>query len=453
MFLFIMSAVSFPSILEKVPPQSIEAEQAVLGAMLIEKEAINRVVEILGEDDFYKEAHRKIFSVIVGLYEKDREVDIITVSEELRNKGAIESVGGPSHIQELINSVPTAANAYQHAKIVKDKAIVRNLINAATQVVAQSYDNDGDIDGLLDDAESAIFNATQHKANKSFSPMRDIVLDSLERVDVLYQAKGNITGIATGFYDLDDYTSGLQKSDLVVVAARPSMGKTALALDMAQHVGLEQRLPVAIFSLEMTKEQVGLRMLCSIGRINQHRLKTGQLEEEDWGKLTSSARLLSESHVFVDDTANLSVLEIRAKTRRLSAKYKLGLVIVDYLQLIRGRARIENRQQEISEISRSLKALARELEVPVIAVSQLSRAVEARTDKRPLLSDLRESGAIEQDADLVLLLMRPGYYNSKSLELKGIAEVTIAKQRNGPTGTIPLTFIEEYAKFENYVRS
>jgi replicative DNA helicase len=447
-----MSAVSIPSILEKMPPQSIEAEQALLGAMLIEKEAINRALEILDEDDFYKEAHRKIFSAIVRLYERNREVDTITVSEDLRGRGDMEVVGGPGYLQELINSVLTAANAHHYAKIVKDKAIVRNLINAATQVVAQSYEASGDVDELLDKAESVIFGATQHKASKSFSPMRDIIVDSLERVEVLYQTKGAIAGIPTGFYDLDKITSGLQKSDLIVVAARPSMGKTALVLDIAQHMGIEQRLPVAIFSLEMTKEQVGLRMLCSQARINQHKLKTGQLAEEDWGKLTSAARRLSESPIFIDDTPNLSVLEIRAKTRRLASKQgSLGLVVIDYLQLIRGRTKIENRQQEISEISRSLKALARELEVPVISVSQLSRAVEARTDKRPMLSDLRESGAIEQDADLVLLLMRPGYYNSKSLELKGIAEVTIAKQRNGPTGTIPLTFIEEYAKFENCV--
>jgi len=434
---------------DKIPPQSLDAEMAVLGSMLLDRDAVSRAVEFLKDEScFYKEANRKIYSAIVKLYDENKGVDLITLTEELRRMNALDEVGGPGYLTGLTSSVPTSANIMYYAKIIREKMLLRKLINASTQIATDCYDSGQDVDTLVDRAEQIIFEVSSKKVEARFTHLRDIIKDSIETIDKLYQRKENITGVPTGFRDLDIKTAGLQYSDLIVMAGRPSMGKSALATSIVEHAGVIEKIPVAFFSLEMSKEQLVQRMLCSHARVDAHKVRTGFLSQADWPKLVSAAGKLSEAPIFIDDSPGITVLELRAKARRLKAQHDIKLVVLDYLQLMQGTAGIENRQQEISEISRSLKALARELNVPLIAISQLSRAVEQRSDHRPQLSDLRESGAIEQDADLVILLLREEYYNPTE-DNKGIAEVIIAKQRNGPVGSLNLAFLGEYMRFEN----
>jgi replicative DNA helicase len=434
--------------INKIPPQSNEAEVAVLGSMMLDRDAITTAIEMLKAPHFYKESHRKIFSVVLKLFDENKAVDLVTVVDELKREGSLDEVGGPAYITSLASAVPTAANIVHYAKIVKEKMILRNLINASTQIAQDCYDMSQDADRLLDKAEQLIFDVTSKKVESRFSHLREVIKGSIETIDNLYQRKENITGLATGFRELDLRTAGLQKSDLIVVAGRPSMGKSALASCIVEHAGVVEKQPVAFFSLEMSKEQLVQRMLCSHARVDAHKVRTGFLSQSDWPRLVSAAGKLSEAPIYIDDSPGISVLELRAKARRLKAQHDIKLIVLDYLQLMQGPANADSRQQEISEISRSLKALARELSVPLIAISQLSRAVEQRSDRRPQLSDLRESGAIEQDADLVVLLLREEYYNPTD-ENKGIAEVIIAKQRNGPVGSLKLAFLGEYMRFEN----
>ncbi len=433
---------------QRLPPQSLEAETSVLGGVLIENDALNLVLEILQEGDFYRESHRKIFSAILHLYEHSEPVDLITLSEVLKTRGALEDVGGIEYLNSLVNSVPTAANISYYAKIIKEKAILRKLIHRATEIISQSYSNSGDVDEFIDQAERTIFEISEDRVRPSFYPIKDLIKSSFKTIERLYEKRQLITGVATGFQRIDELTSGLQPSDLIIVAGRPSMGKTAFALNIAQNASVHGGISSAVFSLEMSKEQLAIRMLCSEAKVDAHRLRGGFLGESDWPRLTRAAGALSEAPIFVDDTPGISALEMRAKARRLKIEHNLGLVVVDYLQLMRGRSRSESREQEISDISRSLKALAKELNVPVIALSQLNRRVEERGDKRPQLSDLRESGAIEQDADVILFLYRDEVYN-KSEENRGKAEVIIGKQRNGPTDKVDLAFLDKYTRFEN----
>ncbi len=443
-----MNEADFSS--HKLPPQHIEAEQSVLGGILIENEAINRVTEILDADDFYRDAHRKIFNALIDLSERDEPADLITMTNELRKTDQLDSVGGASYLASLIDSVPTAANIEYYAKIVKEKAILRKLIQTSTEIITQSYEDRGDVEGFLDEAERAIFEISEKRVRPSFYPIREIVKASFATIEKLFQKKEAVTGVPSGFRELDRMTAGFQPSDLIIIAGRPSMGKTAFCLDVAEYAAINNKIPVAIFSLEMSKEQLVIRMLCSQAHVEGTRLRTGYLNESDWPKLTIAAGNLSEAPIYIDDTAALSALELRAKARRLKADRGLGMVIVDYLQLMKGRARVESRQQEISEISRSLKALAKELNIPVIAVSQLSRKTEERTGNRPQLSDLRESGAIEQDADLILFIYRDEIYNrSEDNPNRGKAEVVIGKQRNGPIGKIDLAFLDKFTTFKD----
>ncbi len=433
---------------EKVPPHNLDAEESVLGSMLIDEDAMNQAIEILTPETFYKDAHRKIFQAIIILFNQNKAVDLVTLTEVLYKEDTIEDVGGAGYLAHLSSVVPTAANVLHYAKIVREKYILRHLISSATHIVRDCHDTSQDVETLLDRAEKLIFDITGEKFSGGITPIKEIIRNQIEAIDKLYQRKEHITGIATGYHEFDTQTAGFQPSDLIIIAARPSMGKSALMTCIAEHVGMVVKQPVAIFSLEMSKEQLIQRMLCSCARVNAHKVRTGFLAQADWPALTSAAAKLSEAPIYIDDTPGITVLELKAKARRLKAQYDIKLLILDYLQLMQGAAGSENRQQEISEISRSLKELARELGIPVIAVSQLSRAVESRTDHRPQLSDLRESGAIEQDADVVVLLLREEYYNPTE-ENKGKAEVIIAKQRNGPVGKIHLTFIHEYTRFEN----
>jgi len=434
----------------KLPPQNIEAEQSILGGILIENEAINKVIEILTPEDFYRDAHRRIFEALITLSERDEPSDLITLTDELQKKKELDLIGGASYLASLIDSVPTAANIEYYAKIVKEKAVLRKLINASTEIITRSYEYLGDVDSLLDEAEQEIFQISGSRVKPSFYPIRDVVKGSFKTLERLYEKKELITGVPSGFKELDRLTAGFQASDLIIVAGRPSMGKTAFCLNIAQYAAVEKKIPVAIFSLEMSKEQLGIRMLCSEAHVEGTRLRTGFLNESDWPKLTIAAGNLSEAPIYIDDIAALSALELRAKTRRLRAEHDLGMVVIDYLQLMKGRARVESRQQEISEISRSLKALAKELTIPVIAVSQLSRKTEERTGNRPQLSDLRESGAIEQDADVILFIYRDEVYNrSEDNPNRGIAEVIIGKQRNGPIGKIDLAFLDKFTTFKD----
>ncbi len=433
---------------EKMPPQNVEAEVAVLGSLLIEEDAIAHSIELLAPEYFYKDAHRKIFQSVINLFNENKAIDLVTLTERMNQDGALDEAGGPSYLAHLTTAVPTAANLQYYARIVKEKYVLRHLITSATQIVTDCYDTTEDVENLLDRAEKAIFEIASKKFSGGLMPIKEIVRNQIEIIDRLYQRKEHVTGIATGFHEFDTQTAGLQPSDLIVIAARPSMGKSALMTCIAEHVGMVLKQPVAMFSLEMSKEQLIQRMLCSRARVDAHKVRTGFLAQADWPSLTSAAAKLSEAPIYIDDTPGLSVLELKAKARRLKAQFGIKILMVDYLQLMQGGQSMESRQQEISEISRSLKGLARELGVPVIAVSQLSRAVESRQDHRPQLSDLRESGAIEQDADVVVLLLREEYYNPTD-ENRGKAEVIIAKQRNGPVGSIQLTFIREYTRFEN----
>lgn len=434
---------------DRLPPQNLEAEMAVLGAMLLEKEAIGIAIEKLSSENFYSDIHKKLFTHVVSLYDENRPVDLLTLTERLRNQNELEAVGGASYIASILNSVPTTANIEHYIRIVQEKSTLRRLIDASSDIVAQCYDSPDDVTEILDIAEKKIFDISQRRSDEGISSFRDLVKDSIEAVEKLYQHKRLVTGIATGFSDFDKMTSGLQPSDFIVFAGRPSMGKTSLALNIAEYVAIQENLPLAIFSLEMSKPQLVLRMLCSYSRVNIHRVRTGFLGESDFPRLVGAAGELSTAPIFIDDTPGISVMELRAKARRLKAKHDIKLVIVDYLQLMQSVSRrAENRQQEIAEISRAFKGLARELNIPVIVLSQLNRAVEGRESHRPQLSDLRESGAIEQDADVVVLLLRKEYYDPG--DSPGVTDVIVAKQRNGPTGDIKLRFFSEFTRFENY---
>jgi replicative DNA helicase len=432
----------------KIPPQNLDAEKAVLGAMLIDEEAIGAVIERLDGSFFYGPAHQRVFDGIKGLYADRRNVDIITLSDRLKSEGALEAVGGAAYLTELADSVPTAANVLYYADIVKEKGVRRKLIRNATDIVTQSFSTEKGIEELVDEAERLIFEIASANEKQQASSVRDIVKDAMAKIDLLYRRKETVTGVSTGFYDLDRMTSGLQGSDLVIIAARPSMGKSALASAIAEYAAIVKNQAVAFFSLEMSKEQLVMRMLCGQARVDASKVRTGQLAPSDWPLLTGASTKLSKIKFFIDDTPAISPLELRAKARRLKSQQDIKMIIIDYMQLMRGNSKFENRQQEISEISRSLKALARELGVPVIALSQLNRAVEGRTDRKPQLSDLRESGAIEQDADVVILLTRDEMYEAKPENI-GLADIIIAKQRNGPTGSFKLRFSREYVRFEN----
>ncbi len=434
----------------RVPPQNVEAEQSVLGTILLSDHSLSTVLEILESADFYQEGHRLIFEAMILLFEKNEPQDIITVSNLLKDQSNLDTAGGVGYLATLTSIVPVTSNLFHYAKIIRQKAVLRNLIKVNTEIASRCYEEQGDIDILVDQAEQAIFEIARSKSNQSFTPLKRIIPGAFETVEQLYKRKEMITGIPTGFAGLDKMTAGLQPSDLIILAGRPSMGKTAFAMNIAQNASLIDKVGVAVFSLEMSKEQLAMRLLCSAGHIDSQRVRTGKLHDEDWPKLTRAVGMLTEAPMFLDDTPAISVLEMRAKVRRLAAQHSLGLIIVDYLQLMRGRGTIENRTQEISEISRSLKAMAKELKVPVIALSQLNRGLESRTDKRPIMSDLRESGAIEQDADVICFIYRDEVYNkADDNPSRGIAEIIIGKQRNGPTGTVKLTFIKEFTMFEN----
>ena len=442
------TAKSTLSLMEKVPPQNRDAESSVLGAMMIDETALVRGFEILKPSYFYDERHRKIFSALQALFEKNSPVDIITVTEELTRLKHLEDVGGATYLAQINAAVPTAAHVEHYAHIVKEKYLLRHLIQTSTQIVQESFEAEENVGHLIDRAEQMIFDIGQAHVEGKIFALKDIIHHSMENIDQLYQRKEHVTGLATGFHKFDVDTAGLQPSDLIVVAGRPSMGKSAFATRICEHIGIELNKPLVIFSLEMSKEQLVQRMLCSHAKVNAQHVRTGYLSHQDWPKLTNAAGKLSEAPIFIDDSPGQTVLEIRAKARRLKMQHNIQLAVVDYLQLMQGSSRSESRQQEISEISRSLKALARELRIPVIAISQLSRAVESRTGNRPQLSDLRESGAIEQDADLVVFLYREEYYNP-SEENRNKAEAIIAKQRNGPVGSVDLVFLKEWTRFEN----
>ncbi len=435
--------------LDRLPPQNIEAEQSVLGAVLLENEALSSVIEMLVPDDFYKDAHRKIFLAMRDLYEKGEPIDLITLTEQLSRKEQLESIGGASYLGALVNHIPTSANIKYHSKIVKEKALIRNLIRTATEIVSSGYDENLEVSELLDRAETKVFSLSEKMIKGSFVHVKDILKDTIELVDKLFNKKELITGLPTGFTDLDELTTGFQPGDLVVIGARPGMGKTAFCLNMATHVGIESKIPVALFSLEMSKELIVLRMICSEAEVDSKSVRSGYHSKEDYRKLVNAAGRLAEAPIFIDDAFN-SVLEIRAKSRRLKAEHGLGLIIIDYLQLMRGESSFAAREQVISDISRSFKALAKDLSVPVIVISQLNRSCEQRGDnKRPIIADLRESGAIEQDADTILFLYRGDYYKEKDAEA-GFTELNVAKQRNGPTGLVKLSFFDKYTKFKDF---
>jgi replicative DNA helicase len=437
---------------ERTLPHSLDAEKSVLGAVLVNNEAFNHAAEFIDSRDFFRDAHRRIFDKMVALSERGHAIDFITLKEELARAGELDEVGGPAYIASLADGVPRSANVEYYARIVKEKSTLRHLIYSANKILTEAYEAEQEPDVLLDEAERAIFSIAENRIRAGFVPLRELVHDSFATIEKLQQTKGAITGVPSGFIDLDEMTTGFQPGDLVIVAARPSMGKTSLVLNMAQHVGTATSMTVGFFSLEMSKEQLFMRMLTSEARIDAHRFRTGHLSEKDYGRLSHALGTLAEARVFIDDAASIGVLEMRAKARRLKAEHGLDLLIIDYLQLMQGRGRFESRQQEVSAISRSLKGLAKELSVPIVALSQLSRAPEGRTDHRPQLSDLRESGAIEQDADLVLFIYRPEVYQKEetSPEDQGIAEIIIGKQRNGPIGSVKLSFLNQYTRFENY---
>ena len=435
--------------LGKVPPHDIEAEQAVLGSMLTDKDAVISAIEVLKEDDFYRTDNKSIYEAIINLYNRAEPIDIITVKAELESLGKFEQVGGLEYLASLPDKVPTTANAMKYIKIVEEKSTLRNLIKTANEIIELGYDPTEDVSDIMEGAEKKIFNIMQNNDKKSYAPIKDILVDSFTQLEELYNRKQHITGVPSGFTELDYKTAGFHGSDLVLIAARPAMGKSAFALNIATNAAVRANVPVAIFSLEMSKEQMVNRILCSEAMVDSNKVRTGKLEEDDWTKLAGSIGPLSDAEIYIDDTPGISVMEIRAKCRKLKLEKNIGMVVIDYLQLVQGsNKRNGSREQEISEISRSLKILAKELNVPVIALSQLSRAVEQRPDHRPMLSDLRESGAIEQDADIVMFLYRDDYYNPDS-EKKDIAEVIIAKHRGGSLGTVDLLWLGSYTKFVN----
>lgn len=436
--------------LDRVPPQNIEAEQSVLGAILIEQSAIAKISDILQPEDFYREAHKLVYRSAMTLFERGEAIDFITVIDMLRREEALERAGGISYITSLANGVPTAANIVFHAKIVQEKSLLRRLIHAATDIAAMGYAETEEVERVLDHAEQKILEVATRKIGQDFAPIKEIIFSTLDKIDEMHKAKGGITGLSTGFTNLDKLTGGFQRSDLILIAARPSMGKTAFVLNVAQHMATRDKKSVAIFSLEMPREQLAMRMMCAEGLIDSQHFRTGAMSNDEWKNLVDAADRLSASPMFIDDTAGVNAVELRNKARRISKEHGLDCIIIDYLQLMDGGAhsRIDNRQQQISDISRSLKALARELKVPVIALSQLSRGPESRTSRKPMLSDLRESGSLEQDADMVILLHRESSYE-KDNPRAGEADLILAKQRNGPTGTVTVAFQGHYSRFQD----
>ena len=435
--------------LEKIPPHDIEAEQAVIGSMITDRDAVISAVETLKPDAFYRDDHKAIFEAILNLYKKAEPIDIITLKDELESMNKFEQVGGYEYLASLPEKVPTTANVQKYIKIVEEKSILRNLIKTANEIISLGYDPTEDVEDIMDSAEKKIFDIMQSKNQKGYTPIKDALVESFAKLEELYNRKQYITGVSTGFIALDHKTAGLHGSELILVAARPAMGKTAFALNIATNAAVRGKVPVAIFSLEMSKDQLVNRILCSEAMVDSNKVRTGKVEEGDWVKLAGAIGPLSESEIYIDDTPGISVMEIRTKCRKLKMEKNIGLIVIDYLQLIQGNnKRVGSREQEISEISRSLKILAKELDVPVIALSQLSRAVEQRPDHRPMLSDLRESGAIEQDADIVMFIYRDDYYNKES-EKKDIAEIIIAKQRGGTIGPVDLLWMGNYTKFVN----
>ena len=437
---------------ERALPHNLEAERSVLGAILIHNEAFNFAVEIVGPGDFFRDAHRRIFEKMITLGERSEAIDLVTLKEALAQGGELEDVGGPAYIASLVDGVPRSTNVEYYARIVKEKSTLRALIHASTQIAQRAWEAEDDPNTILDDAERTIFSIAEDRARVGFMSMRQIVDESLPKIEQLFEHKRLITGVPTGFDDLDTMTRGLQAADLVIVAARPSMGKTSLVLNMAEHAAIRHGQTVGIFSLEMSRESLFIRLLTSVAQIDAHKLQTGHVGQRDYDRLSNAISQLGEAPIHIDDSPGVGVLEMRAKSRRLASEHGLGMLVVDYLQLMSGRGRFDNRTLELAAISRGLKGLAKELNVPVIALSQLSRAPEARSDHRPLLSDLRESGALEQDADVVMMIYRPEMYPDCKEEDKGTAELIIAKQRNGPTGTINLAFLREHTRFQSLSR-
>ena len=445
-----MEQADIPAVSRRLPPQNIEAEQCVLGSILLLPGVITKIAHLITPQDFYQPKHQLIFTVMLDLFERNEPVDIVTVTSALADTNKLDEAGGGAYVASLSDIVPTAANIVHYATIVRKKSVLRRLIQASNDISARCYEEQDDIEQLLDDVEHTVFEISSAKSEQGFYSVAEIAPAAFERIEALSKRKEHITGVPTDFHEFDQKTAGLQPSDLIIIAGRPSMGKTAFAMNIVQNTAIHAKVPVAVFSLEMGKEQLVVRMLCSLSRIDSNRMRTGHLQDGDWPRLIRAEGILRDAPIYIDDSANLSVLEMRAKTRRLKMEHDIGLVVVDYLQLMRGRGRTESREQEISDISRSLKAMAKELNVPVVALSQLNRSLENRTDKRPQLSDLRESGAIEQDADVICFIYRDQVYNkSPDNPNRGIAEIIIGKQRNGPTGTVKLTFLDSITTFEN----
>ena len=443
---------SAPSASERSLPHNLEAERCVLGSILIHNDAFNSAAELLDADDFYRDAHRRVFDRMVDLNERGEAIDLVTLKDELGRTGDLDAVGGPAYVAGLVDGVPRSTHVEHYARIVKEKATLRNLIFSANQILDTAYSGEDEADAVLDRAEQAIFSIADDKVHDGFVPLRDLVPGTFEAIEKIQGHTGHVTGVPTGFADLDEMTQGFQPSDLIIVAARPSMGKTSLVLNIAQHLGVKTKRTVGFFSLEMSKEQLFMRMLTGEAKVDSHKFRGGFLGERDYGELASALERLSEAKVFIDDSASIGVLEMRAKARRLKSEHGLDMIVVDYLQLMQGRGRFDNRTQELAAISRSLKGLAKELNVPVVALSQLSRAPESRSDRRPQLSDLRESGALEQDADVVLFIFREEVYDDKP-ELEGLAEIIVGKQRNGPTGVVKLAFVKPYTTFSSLAAS
>jgi replicative DNA helicase len=441
----------------RVPPQNLEAEQSLLAGVLIDPESMNKIVDAVAPEDFYRDDHTKIFELMLDLYEKNEPIDMITVSSAAKDKGILEKIGGVTYLNTLVDLMPTSANITQYAKMVREKALLRSLMRVSTEIIEKGYEVETNVDGYVDDAERMIFQISEKKFKASFFAVKDLVMENVKTIERLFQKKQAVTGLPTGFVELDKLTSGLQPSDLIIVAGRPSMGKTAFCLNIAQHVALSDggNAPVGIFSMEMSKEQLVMRLLSSESEVEFSKLRTGALSSAEWPKLAQAADTLYKAPIFIDDSPSLGVLDLRARARRLKKEHNLGLLVIDYLQLMRGRSNTggDRREQEISEISRFLKALAKELNIPVVAISQLNRMVEQREDKKPRLADLRESGAIEQDADLIIFIYRDEVYNKNpDNPLKGVAGIIIGKQRNGPTGEVEVAFLDKYTTFRNLYR-
>jgi len=436
--------------LRKIPPQQIEAEQSLLGGIMVDSLGLPSALEVLKGDEFYKESHRIIFTVIQDLFERNEPVDILTVTNLLEERKQLESVGGASYVAALTDAMPTSSNVAAYAKIINEKAVMRRLIQSANEIISFAYGGGKNSEEVLDSAEAAIFRIAERKIRNSYFPLKEVIKKNIETIERYQEYRETVTGVPSGYKDLDKLTAGFQKSDLIIIAARPSMGKTALGLCIARNAAMKSGIPVGFFSLEMSKEQLAMRLLCSEAMVDSHKIRSGFLSRQECGKLLQAAGLFMDVPIYIDDTPGISPLELRAKARRIMADQGLGLVVVDYLQLMRGRETAERREQEISEISRSLKGLAKELDIPVIAIAQLNRKVEERTDKRPLLSDLRESGAIEQDADVIAFIYRDEIYAKHACKEPGVAEIIIGKQRNGPSGeTVKLAYISTYTRFEN----